>query len=107
VRQAGGEISVSLYGEVQKEVTQTTLASDFGVGVTFRETMTTCVERPGGPGETVEFLGGPANPFSATLGLSVDPAPAGAGVAFRLDVDVRSVPMYVYKTTDDFAAMMT
>jgi ribosomal protection tetracycline resistance protein len=107
VRQAGGEISVSLYGEVQKEVIQATLAGDFGVEVTFRETTTICVERPAGPGEAVEFLGAPANPYPATLGLRVDPAPPGAGVTFRLDVDVRSVPMYVYKTTDDFTAMMT
>jgi len=37
----------------------------------------------------------------------VDPAPPGSGVAFRLDVDIRSVPMYVYKTVGNFAAMMT
>jgi hypothetical protein len=32
------EVFVSLYGEVQKEVIQATLASDFGIDVTFRET---------------------------------------------------------------------
>ncbi len=32
------EIYVSLYGEVQKEVLQDTLAADFGVEVDFRET---------------------------------------------------------------------
>ena len=37
----------------------------------------------------------------------MDPAPPGSGVAFRLDVDVRSVPMYIYKTVGNFAAMMT
>ena len=42
------EISVSLYGEVQKEVIQATLADDYGVAVTFRETTTICVERPVG-----------------------------------------------------------
>ena len=31
------ELSVSLYGEVQKEVIGATLASDYGLGVTFRE----------------------------------------------------------------------
>jgi hypothetical protein len=34
----------------------------------------------------------------------VDPAPAGSGVAFRLDVDIRSVPMYVYRTAGNAAA---
>ena len=40
------ELSVSLYGEVQKEVIQATLANDFGVEVTFRETVPIHVERP-------------------------------------------------------------
>src|SRR4029079_5676070 len=33
--EARGEVSLSLYGEVQKEVVQATLARDFGVDVTF------------------------------------------------------------------------
>jgi ribosomal protection tetracycline resistance protein len=107
LRQSGGEISVSLYGEVQKEVIQATLAGDFGVDVTFRETTPICVERPAGPGQAAELLGAPGNPFPASLGLRVEPAPAGSGVAFRLDVDIRSVPMYVYKTAAAFAEMMT
>ncbi|HMH36914.1 MAG TPA: GTP-binding protein, partial [Streptosporangiaceae bacterium] len=107
VRQSRGELAVSLYGEVQKEVIQATLADDFGIEVTFRETTTICIERPVGSGQAAELLGAPGNPFPATLGLRVDPAPPGSGVAFRLDVDIRSVPMYVYKTVGNFAAMMT
>ena len=107
VRPSRGELAVSLYGEVQKEVIQATLADDFGIEVTFRETTTVCIERPVGSGQAAELLGAPGNPFPAALGLRVDPAPPGSGVAFRLDVDVRSVPMYVYKTTGNFAAMMT
>jgi len=74
--------------------------------VTFRETTAICIERPAGPGEAAEHLGAPGNPFPAALGLRVDPGPPGSGVAFRLDVGVRSVPMYVYKTTGNFAEMM-
>jgi ribosomal protection tetracycline resistance protein len=107
VRQSPGKLAVSLYGEVQKEVIEATLADDFGIEVTFRETTTICIERPVGSGQAVELLGTPGNPFPATLGLRVDPAPPGSGVAFRLDVDIRSVPMYVYKTVGDFAAMMS
>ena len=92
---------------MQKEVIQATLAGDFGIEVTFRETTTICIERPVGSGRAAELLGAPGNPFPATLGLRVDPAPPGSGVAFRLDVDVRSVPMYVYKTVGNFTAMMT
>ena len=50
VRQSPGELAVSLYGEVQKEVIQATLADDFGIEVTFRETTTICIERPVGSG---------------------------------------------------------
>jgi len=106
VRQSPGELAVSLYGEVQKEVIQATVADDFGIEVTFRETTTICIERPVGSGRAAELLDAPGNPFPAALGLRVDPAPPGSGVAFRLDVDIRSVPMYVYKTVG-VAAMMT
>jgi ribosomal protection tetracycline resistance protein len=102
-----GEVSVSLYGEVQKEVIQATLADDFGIGVTFRETTTICIERAAGTGEAAEMLGAPANPYPATLGLRVEPAPAGSGVAFKIGVGVRSVPLYVYKTMDSFAEIMS
>ena len=50
------ELSVSLYGEVQKEVIQATLEGDFGVEVDFRESTTICVERVAGTGSAVERL---------------------------------------------------
>ncbi len=100
------ELSVSLYGEVQKEVIQATLASDYGLGVTFRETTVICVERPFGTGEAVEILHAASNPFAATIGLRVDPARIGSGAAFKLDVDPRSVPLYVYKTLEAFRDSM-
>ena len=45
------ELSVSLYGEVQKEVIEATLANDYGIEVEFRETTTICIERPAGIGD--------------------------------------------------------
>jgi ribosomal protection tetracycline resistance protein len=101
------EISVSLYGEVQKEVIQATLANDFGVDVTFRETTTIYVERPLGTGAAVETLQDETNPFLATVGLRVDPRPQGSGVELRLEVDPRLTPLYIYKTADRFAEVMT
>ena len=62
------EIFVSLYGEVQKEVIQATLAGDYGVDVTFRESTTICIERPIGAGNAMELLGVEPNPFLATVG---------------------------------------
>jgi ribosomal protection tetracycline resistance protein len=101
-----GEMSVSLYGEVQSEVIQATLASDFGLDVTFRETTVIHVERLAGSGAALEVINTGTHPFLATLGLRVEPGPAGSGVVARLDVDIRLVPLYVYKTADAFAEMM-
>ncbi len=101
------EISVSLYGEVQKEVIQATLASEFGLDVGFSETTTICVERPCGTGEAIELLDAESNPFRATIGLRIEPAPIGSGIEFRLQVGIRTVPMYVYKTRESFADFMT
>jgi ribosomal protection tetracycline resistance protein len=100
------ELSVSLYGEVQKEVIEATLASDFGLEVTFRETTPICVERPAGSGEAVEVLHAESNPFFATIGLRVDPAPNGSGIDFRLRVDPRTPPLYLYKTLEGFTQHM-
>jgi len=100
------EISVSLYGEVQKEVIQATLVNDFGIDVTFRETTPIYVERPIRTGEAIEILQAESNPFLATIGLRVDPAPDGSGLEFRLEVDHRTVPAYVYKKLENFEEAM-
>jgi ribosomal protection tetracycline resistance protein len=100
------EISVSLYGEVQKEVIEATLANDFGIAVAFRETTPIYVERPVGVGEGLEVLNTDSNPFHATIGLRVEPAADDSGVEFRALVDHSDVPTYVYKTRDNFAAAM-
>jgi ribosomal protection tetracycline resistance protein len=100
------EISVSLYGEVQKEVIQATLASDFGIDATFRETTPIYVERLIGTGEAVEILHADSNPFLATIGLRVDPAPDDSGLEFRLQVDHSAVPIFVYKKLENFAEAM-
>ncbi|MGW7257281.1 GTP-binding protein [Streptomyces sp. NPDC054834] len=96
-----GETSVSLYGEVQKEVVQATLADEFGLDVTFRETTTICVERPVGTGAAVEFNKKDGNPFLATVGLRVEAAPAGSGVGFRLEVELGSMPYAFFKAVED------
>jgi ribosomal protection tetracycline resistance protein len=101
------EISVALYGEVQQEVIESTLGDDFGIDVSFRETTPIYIERPVGAGEAVEVLHAETNPYLATIGLGVDPAPDESGIEFRLDVDHRAIPLYVYKTAESFADSMT
>ena len=100
------EFSVALYGEVQKEVIEATLANDFGLEVDFRETTPICVERPAGAGEAVERLHAETNPYNATIGLRVDPASAGSGVEFRLGVPALSAPLHAYKTLEKFTEAM-
>jgi len=100
------EISVSLYGEIQKEVIQATLAGDYGIDVEFRDTTPIYVERPVGTGEAVELLHAESNPFFATIGLRVAPAPAASGVEFRTEVAAQSAPLYVYKNLENFTDAM-
>ena len=100
------EIYVSLYGEVQKQVIEATLATEYGIETGFRETTPICVERPLRTGMAEEILHAPGNPFLATLGFRLDPAPAGSGVAFRLGVGHDSVPLYIYRNMENFAAAM-
>jgi ribosomal protection tetracycline resistance protein len=100
------ELSVSLYGEVQQEVLEATLAADYGLDVEFRDATVICIERPIGTGEAAEILHAEANPFAATVGLRIEPAPTGSGIDFRPAVDPRSVPLYAYKSVEDFAQSM-
>lgn len=113
------EIWVSLYGEVQKEVIGATLERDYGIAAEFRETTTVCIERPARVGEADEVIHAKTktnitgrssplstNPFTATLGLRIEPAPFGSGIEFRADVEPRLIPLYLYKTPETFVAQM-
>ena len=100
------EIYVSLYGEVQKQVIEATLATEYGLETGFRGTTPICVERPVRSGAAEEILHAPENPFLATLGIRIDPAAAGSGIKFRLEVSHESVPMYIYKNTENFGVAM-
>ena len=100
------ELFVSLYGEVQREVIEQTLAADFDIEVDFRETTTICIERLRGHGHAVERMKQPTNPWVATVGLDVEPAEPGAGVDVTLDVDLVTIPLYIYKTVDAFRDSM-
>ena len=95
------ELLVSLYVEVQKEVIQATLAGEFGLEVGFSETTTICIERPVGTGAAFELIGVDPNPFLATVGLRVDPAPPGGGVRFRLEVELGSMPYAFFRAVEE------
>jgi ribosomal protection tetracycline resistance protein len=101
-----GEVAVSLYGDVQKEVIGATLSRDYGINVSFQETTVIYVERPNRVGSALQLLQSDANPFSATLGLRIAPAPAGSGVTVQVEAGPRTLPTHIYKTGDSFVAHM-
>ncbi len=101
-----GVAHLSLYGEVQKEVIAQTIAAEAGIEIEFLETTTICVERVVGVGHAVERLGQPPNRYLATVGLCVEPAEVGEGVEVMLDVDLVTIPLYIYKTVDAFRESM-
>ena len=108
LRQTGSELSVSIYGDVQKEVLEATLARDYDLDVAFLETRPICVERPVGVGEAGELLNAPTNPFNAQLGLRIEPAPDGSGVAFDLGgIPHDRIPLYAYKRREEVEGAMT
>ena len=100
------ELFVSLFGEVQKEVIEYTLAAEHQIEVDFRESTVICAERVIGRGHAVEWIGDPANPFTATIGLTVEPAPIGSGLELRIAVEPITIPYYVYKNPDEFRRSM-
>jgi ribosomal protection tetracycline resistance protein len=93
------ELSVCLYGEVQKEVIEATLLDDYGLAVTFRETTTIHIERPAGVGAAVQWI--EQAPYPATVGLRVEPGPPESGVEFRLAVELGSLPLSFFTAVEE------
>lgn len=98
-RNEEGEISVRLYGEVQKEVITETLAREYGVGVWFGPSQTICVERPVGVGDHVEIIGTPGNPFYGTVGFRVEPGEYRSGI--RYERELGSLPLAFYRAIEE------
>ncbi len=92
------ELYVSLYGEVQKEVLQQTLANDFDIDVEFRETTPICIERPIGTGAALDVA---PYPFIATVGLRVEPGPTDSGIAYRLEYPFGALPVSFHTAIED------
>lgn len=93
-----GEISLRLYGEVQKEFIAATLANDFDLDVTMEPSHVVCIESPVGTGFAVEHMGEPGNPFPATVGLQVAPGRLDSGVTFRRPSG--ALPLAFYKAIE-------
>ncbi|MCO5970135.1 elongation factor G [Actinoallomurus soli] len=97
----GREISVLLYGEVQKEVLKAQLEED-GIAVAFAETRIVYLERPAGVGAAFHEIDRHGDhEVCATAGLRIEPAPAGTGVRYRLEVEPGSLPAAFHAAIED------
>jgi ribosomal protection tetracycline resistance protein len=97
------EISVNLYGEVQKEVIAALLESEYGLAVTFSETTPIHVERPVGVGTAVREIGDPDNLWVASVGFRISPAPVGTGIDYRLEVELGGLPRAFHTAIEETA----
>jgi ribosomal protection tetracycline resistance protein len=98
-RNEEGEVSVRLYGEVQKEVLTETLSLDYGLDVWFGPSTTICIERVAGAGEYAEFIGDNENPYFATLGFRVERAELGSGI--RYERQLGALPLAFYRAIEE------
>ncbi|MCA1666013.1 MAG: TetM/TetW/TetO/TetS family tetracycline resistance ribosomal protection protein [Thermomicrobia bacterium] len=98
-RNDAGELTIRLYGEVQKEVVMETLERDYGVAVTFGPSRTICIERVVGTGAHAEIMGENGNPFYATVGLRVEPAERGSGIRYLRELG--ALPLAFYRAIEE------
>ena len=54
-----------------------------------------------GLGAAVEIGDTPGNPFLATIGLRVEPAPEGAGVTFGIEIELGALPLAFLRAIED------
>ncbi len=101
VDETDGEAAVSLHGEVQKEVIEALLEDRYGVRARFLETSVVCLERVAGAGSSVDRIKSGGNPYLAGIGLRVEAAPAGHGVAFSPGVERGNLPAAFIAATEE------
>lgn len=94
-----GEVSLRLYGDVQKEVVSETLLREFGIAVAFGTTETVCIERPVATGSFVEIIFTDSNPFFGTVGIEMAPSEIGSGITYGFEPG--SLPWAFYRAIEE------
>lgn len=98
-RNDAGDVSLRLYGDVQKEVVSETLLREFGISVVFGATETVCIERPVATGSFVETIFTESNPFYGTVGITIEPAEVGSAITYNFEPG--SLPWAFYRVTEE------
>jgi ribosomal protection tetracycline resistance protein len=88
------EITVKLFGEVQKEIVSSMLASDYGIDAEFENSRIICIERPVVTGFAQELMG-ETSPFVGSLGIRVEPGAPGSGITFSRPSGALPLAFYV------------
>jgi ribosomal protection tetracycline resistance protein len=102
-----GGLTVSLYGEVQKEVLRDTLAEEDGIPVSFSDSTVLLRERPTGSTTVGAVIQKGDNRHFATLELTVEPAEPAEGVIVDITAPREQLPLYIYGTADGFTEAMS
>lgn len=84
------ELTVSLYGEVQKEVIASLLETEYGLAVSFSETTPIHIERLAGVGTACREITAADNPWAAGVGFRV--SPVAEGIEYELEVELGGLP---------------
>ncbi|MCU5373507.1 MULTISPECIES: elongation factor G [Bacillus cereus group] len=95
------ELYIRLFGQVQKEVIETTLFEKYNLQVTFSNTRVVCIEKPIDIGISVEVMGEKTNPFYATVGFKVERGELNSGITYKLGVELGSLPLAFHKAIED------
>ncbi|WJE50655.1 tetracycline resistance ribosomal protection protein [Bacillus cereus] len=95
------EIYIRLFGEVQKEVIETTLQENYNLAVSFSDIRIICIEKPIGIGDALEIMGEKTNPFYATIGFKIERGACGTGITYNLAVELGSLPLAFHKAIED------
>ncbi|MFJ9847861.1 GTP-binding protein [Streptomyces sp. NPDC101150] len=99
-------ISLQLYGEVQKEVIQTTLAEEFGIEALFSQSRTIYIERVKKAGSGVQERQPGERIFDwATVGLRIEPTAPGSGVSYGLEVELGALPLSFHTAIEESVRM--
>ncbi|SCW34198.1 ribosomal protection tetracycline resistance protein [Paenibacillus tianmuensis] len=95
------ELYIRIFGEVQKEVIEAALKEHYDLEVRFSETRTVCLEKPEGTGQALEIIEEGDNPFYATVGFKVEPGLPGSRIAYRMEVELGSLPLAFHKAIEE------
>jgi len=100
-RNAEGQMFVSLYGEVQKEIIQATLQDEYAIRAIFEESSAICVETLISTADALESIGDVSNPFLATVGICISPGIPGSGQTFTRQAHAGLMPASFYKAIEE------